>query len=660
MHDIAPRWRQILDSSLHSRCVNTIKGLAMDGIQAANSGHPGMPMGAADMATVLWTRFLKFDPADPQWPDRDRFILSAGHGSMLLYSLLHLSGFDLPLSELKDFRQWGSKTPGHPEYGHTPGVETTTGPLGQGFGNGVGMAITERFLRENFGSDVCDHWIYGIVGDGDLMEGVAYEAASIAGHLGLGRLIFLFDDNNITIDGPLGISHSENVTGRLAATGWHVQSVDGHDAEAIAEAIETAKQVTGRPSLIACRTVIGQGSPSFEGTSRTHGAPLGPEEVAATKQRIGLDPTEFFATPDDVKAAFRAHDGPATRQAWEQRLAKHPRADEYMTWLRDDGASLAKRVTWPNFEAGTKLATRKASLSCLKAIVNEAPWVIGGSADLAGSNGTKLGLPVFTSDSFKDAATINFGIREHAMGAICNGIALHGGGRPYSATFLMFHDYQRPSVRLSGLMNIPVTWIYTHDSVFLGEDGPTHQPISTMLALRAIPNMEVWRPADAKETAASWQASLQNKGPTSLILTRQGLPIIAEDTSGAANGGYVLVDCESPDVCLLGTGSEVATCVDAAEILAGRGIAARVVSLPCRERFWGKSDEYKASVLPAGVPRVSVEAGVTLGWERWTGDNSAHIGIDTYGFSAPANVIAEKLGFTGDNIANVAQRLLGR
>jgi transketolase len=522
------------------------------------------------------------------------------------------------------------------------------------------MAIAERFLRENFDAEMCDHYTYGICGDGDLMEGVSYEAASIAAHLGLGRLIFLWDDNSITIDGAVGLSHSENVQARLAATGWHVQAVDGHDAEAIAAAIEVARGVTSQPSLIACRTVIGQGSPSYEGTSRTHGAALGVDEVRATKERIGLDPDAFFATPDDVVSAFRAHDGAAAHQAWNERIAAHPRADEFMSWVRADGAALAGRVSWPTFEAGAKLATRKASLSCLKAIVDEAPWFVGGSADLAGSNGTQIGLPMFTADSFKDAATINFGIREHAMGAICNGMVLHGGVRPYSATFLMFHDYQRPSVRLSGLMNVPVTWIYTHDSVFLGEDGPTHQPIATLLALRAIPNMEVWRPGDANETIVSWRAALERYGPTSLILTRQALPVIGSDTSGAAMGGYVLVDLDgTPDVCLLGTGSEVATCMDAAKVLASRGISARVVSLPCRERFWGQSAEYKASVLPAGIPRVSVEAGVTLGWERWTGENAAHVGIDTYGHSAPAGVIAEKLGFTGENVANIAQRLVG-
>ena len=633
----------------------------MDGVQAANSGHPGMPLGAADMATVLWTQFLKFDPADPSWPDRDRFILSAGHGSMLLYSLLHLTGYDLSVDDLRNFRQWGSKTPGHPEYGHTAGVETTTGPLGQGFANAVGMAIAERFLRENFGAELCDHWIYGICGDGDLMEGISYEAASIAGHLRLGRLIFLWDDNNITIDGDTDISHSENVQARLAATGWHIQSVDGHDPQAIAVALAEAKNVTGRPSLIACRTVIGQGT-AIEGTSKTHGAPLGAAEVAATKERLGLDPAVHFATPEDVKSAFRAHNGADAHRAWQRRFDSHPRADEFMSWVKADGAALAGRVKWPTFDAGSKVATRKASQAVLKAIVAEAGWVVGGSADLAGSNGTVLGLPMFTADSFKDAATINFGIREHAMGAICNGLALHGGARPYSATFLMFHDYQRPAVRLSALMNIPVTWIYTHDSVFLGEDGPTHQPIATLLALRAIPNMEVWRPADANETKISWRAALENRGPTSLILTRQNLPTIAaSDTSGAVKGGYVLVDTDSaPDVCLLGTGSEVETCVAAAKVLATRGVAARVVSLPCRERFWSQSREYKASVLPTGVPRVSVEAGVTLGWERWTGDHSAHVGIDTFGHSAPADVIAEKLGFTGDNVANVAQKLLGK
>jgi transketolase len=646
--------------------VNTIKGLAMDAVQAANSGHPGMPMGTADMATVLWTRFLKHDPADPQWPDRDRFILSAGHGSMLLYSLLHLSGHDLSLQDIKDFRQWGSKTPGHPEFGHTAGVETTTGPLGQGISNGVGMALAERFLRETFGADLCDHWTYGICSDGDLMEGVAAEAASLAGHLGLGRLVFLYDDNEITIDGGTDLSYTENSSARLAACGWHVQRVNGHDAAAIAAALVAAREVTDRPSLIACRTVIGQGSPSFEGTSRTHGAPLGAEEIRATKARLGMDPDVSFAVPDDAVAAFRAHDGARHRAAWEARLAAHPRADEFKAWLAGDASALVNRVNWPSFEVGTKLATRKASAACLKAIYAETPWFIGGSADLAGSNGTNIGAQPFGRERFEGAGTIHFGVREHGMGAICNGIALHGGARPYCATFLIFHDYHRPSVRLSGLMGLPVTWIYTHDSVFLGEDGPTHQPIATLLALRSIPNLDVWRPADAAETLEAWKATILRKdGPSSLVLTRQGLPIYDRSTLGAVDGvhrgGYVLRDTDgNADVLLLATGSEVATCMDAAELLSSRGIQARVVSLPCRERFWAQDSDYRNSVLTPGVPRVSLEAGVTLGWERWTGSDGLCLGIDTFGHSAPASVIAEKLGFTGAQVADRAAAHIGR
>ncbi|NCG21568.1 MAG: transketolase, partial [Rhodobacterales bacterium] len=432
----------------------------------------------------------------------------------------------------------------------------------------------------------------------------------------------------------------------------------------VAEAIEAARGVTDQPSIIACRTVIGQGSPSYEGTSRTHGAPLGAEEIRATKLAIGLNPDEHFAVTDDVVAAFRSHDGAAQNAAWQDRAALHADAAEFNTWYQADGAALSERVAWPKFEIGTKLATRKSSAACLKAIYEAAPWFIGGSADLAGSNGTNIGAKHFTRDDFSGAGTINFGVREHAMGGICNGMVLHGGVRPYNATFLMFHDYQRPSVRLSALMNIPVTWVYTHDSVFLGEDGPTHQPICTLLAMRAIPNLQVWRPADADETTVAWKAALRNQGPTALVLTRQGLPVwdhtVMGALSGAERGGYVLQDCEgTPAVILIATGSEVATCVDAAKLLTDRGVAARVVSLPCRELYWLQDANYKASVLPAGIPKVSVEAGVTLGWERYTGENAAHVGIDGFGHSAPANIIAEKLGFTGENIANVASKLIG-
>lgn len=652
-----------MDRDLHEQCTRTLRGLAMDAIQAANSGHPGLPMGAADVATVLFTRFLKFDPKAPSWPDRDRFVLSAGHGSMLLYGLLHLSGYDLSLDDLKAFRQWGSRTPGHPEVGVAPGVETTTGPLGQGFANAVGMGIAEQLTRETFGAELCDHYTYALVGDGDLMEGVAQEAASLAGHLGLGRLIFLYDDNHITIDGGTDLAFSEDRTARLAACGWHVASVDGHDPEAVAAAIEAARAETARPSLIACRTVIGRGSPSFEGTSRTHGAPLGVDEVAATKARIGLDPTEFFAVPDAVCAAFRAHNGASARKAWEARLGAHPQAEAFRAWLAADGPALARRISWPIFAPGGKLATRKASAAALKAICTTAPWVVGGSADLAGSNGTNVGTEALVPGAFAGAQTVHFGVREHAMGAICNGMALHGL-RPYGATFLAFHDYQRPAVRMAAQMELPVVFIYTHDSVFLGEDGPTHQPVATLLALRSLPNVAVWRPADAPETVQAWKAALnRTDGPTALVLTRQSLPIFehadAPAASSAQRGGYVLKDSPiTPRVCLLATGSEVATCMEAQAVLAQRGVHARVVSLPCRELFLEQDAAYRDSVLPPGVPRLSVEAAVTLGWERWTGTDGDQVGIDTYGHSAPAPVLAEKLGLTGAAVAARAEALL--
>jgi transketolase len=641
----------------HASCVNTIKGLAMDAVQAANSGHPGMPMGAADMATVLWRSFLKHDPSQPLWPDRDRFILSAGHGSMLLYSLLHLAGYDLPLSEIKDFRQWGSKTPGHPEVGHTAGVEMTTGPLGQGFATGVGMAMAERLMREEFGEDLCDHWTYAIVSDGDLMEGVASEAASLAGHLKLSRLVYLYDDNEISIDGGTDISFTEDRAKRFESYGWHVQAVDGHDADAIHGAIAAAKS-DDRPSLICCRTIIGHGC-DIEGTSKTHGAPLGAERIAATKVGMGWDPQQHFAVPEGVPNAFRGHDGAARRATWEARVAEHPRGAELRSWLARDTDALIANTDWPDFAVGTKLATRKASAAVLKALTAKAPWLIGGSADLSGSNGVNIGAEHVSATKFAGAQSIHFGVREHAMGAICNGMVLHGGVLAYGATFLMFHDYMRPAVRLAGLMKVPSITIYTHDSIFLGEDGPTHQPISTLLALRAIPGCMVLRPADANETSECWKLALSHKeGPVALVLTRQGLPIHAPtDVAGASRGGYVLSDCDGdPSVVLLGTGSEVETCMDAQKLLAADGVAARVVSLPCRELFWAQDPTYRSSVL-GNAPRLSVEAGVTLGWERYVGDTGAMVGIDTYGASAPASVLAEKFGFTAANVAAQAKKL---
>lgn len=646
----------------HEATVRTIKGLAMDAVQAANSGHPGMPMGAADMATVLWSSFLVHDPADTAWFDRDRFILSAGHGSMLIYSLLHLSGYDLSLDDIKSFRQWGSRTPGHPEYGHTDGVETTTGPLGQGFATGVGMAIAERYLRETFGTELCDHWIYGIVSDGDLMEGISAEAGSIAGHLGLGRIVYLYDDNEISIDGSTDLSFTEDRVARFEAQGWHVVTVDGHDAELIGAAIETARAETERPSLICCRTVIGQGSEK-EGTSSTHGAPLGHDDIAGTKKRIGLDPEVQFFVDEAATAHLRGHDGAERHAAWKARLAEHPRRDEFLKFVAGDGEALVADTDWPTFEAGTKLATRKASLAALKALVAANPNVLGGSADLAGSNGTKIGLPHVNRETFAGAASIHFGVREHAMAAIGNGMALHGGVVPYVATFLMFHDYMRGAVRLSCLMGQRVVYVYTHDSVFLGEDGPTHQPVETLMALRTVPNMRVLRPADAAETVEAWKAAMtRSGGPTALILTRQGLPILDRTQVGAAEGlhrgGYVLSGSDEPQVVLVATGSEVATACDAAALLEADGVAVRVVSMPSVELFRAQDADYRDSVVPPGVPRVSVEAGVTWGWEWLTAGNGASVGIDHFGASAPAGVLAEKFGFTAANVAEVARGLL--
>jgi transketolase len=652
-----------LDAVLHRRCANTIKGLAMDGVQAANSGHPGMPMGMADVATVLWTRFLKFDPEAPTWPDRDRFVLSAGHGSMLLYSLLHLSGFDLPIEELRRFRQWDSKTPGHPEHGHTTGVETTTGPLGQGFANAVGFALTERYLRETFGPELCDHFTYGICSDGDLMEGISSEAASFAGHLGLGRLVMLYDDNHISIDGDTALAFTEDAPARLAAMGWHVQRVDGHDVEAVVAAIETARATTDRPSLVACRTIIGHGSPKFAGSEKSHGAALGDDEVAATKVALGLDPKAHFVVPDDVRQAFRGAAASEARQGWETRLKSHPEADKFRAWIQPDWDALVEKVKWPSFEKGSGVATRKANAACVKAIVAEAPHFVGGSADLHESNGLHFGRPPLTRARFAGTGGIHFGVREHAMGAICNGIALHGGLRPYNATFLIFHDYQRPAVRLAALMHQPVLFIYSHDSFWLGEDGPTHQPIETLLALRAIPGIEVWRPGDALETVAAYKAILRHTGgPSAILTTRQALPTL--DLGGrdadelVARGGYVVADAEGAKLVLMGTGSEVSLCLAAQKELAERGIAARVVSLPCRERLWSQPREYRDQVLPPGLPRVSVEAATTLGWERYVGDSGASVGIDRFGASAPGEVLAEKFGFTAQHVADVAAALL--
>ncbi|MFT7520885.1 MAG: transketolase [Kiritimatiellia bacterium] len=642
---------------IHTVCTNTIKGLAIDAVQAANSGHPGAPMGLADVATVLWRTFYKHDPTDPSWPDRDRFVLSGGHGSMLMYSLLHLAGYDLSLDDIRQFRQLGSRTPGHPEVGHTDGVETTTGPLGQGIANAVGMALTERVLRETFGQELVDHRTWCICGDGDLMEGLSYEATSLAGHLALGRLVVLYDDNSISIDGSTDITFTEDQSARFEAAGWHVQITDGHDPELITAAIELAVAETVRPSIICCRTLIGHSSP-LEGSNKTHGSPLGPVNVAATKATLGLDPEAFFIVPAEAKLAFREHNGAAARAAWQERLNAHSRGAELQSWF--DGDASAAGIDWPNFEVGGKLATRKASAAVLKAAHASAPWIVGGSADLAGSNGTNIGAKQATPQDFSGVGTFNFGVREHGMAGIANGMTLHGGLTPYVATFLVFHDYMRPSVRLACLMKQQVIYIMTHDSVFLGEDGPTHQPIETLLAMRAIPGMRVLRPADASETVDCWKLALEHKtGPTALVLTRQGLPVMTPAAAGAvAKGAYVRRDCDDPAVVLVGTGSEVSLCLDAADLLATQGVNARVVSMPSVELFLAQDTEYRNSVLPVGVPRVSVEAGTTLGWARIVGDTGRAFGIDDFGLSAPASDIAEHLGFTPANIAYIARSVL--
>ena len=552
-------------------CVNTIKGLAMDAVQAANSGHPGAPMGMADIAYVLWHDFLSYDPADPGWADRDRVVLSNGHASMLLYSMLHLTGTSLTLDDLKNFRQWGSPAAGHPEYGEAPGIETTTGPLGQGFANGVGMALSEGWLRTKFGTELSDHFTYVLCGDGCLMEGISNEAASFAGHLGLGRLIVLYDDNQITIDGATDITFTEDVSGRFAAMGWQTLKADGHDHAAIAGAIEEARADAARPTLISFRTVIAHGSPNLAGSNKSHGAPLGHAEIAATKAALGLDPDATFVVPDEVLGHLRANDGnrAARRNAWGARLGEHPKRE---LWAQFHGAPDLSGVQWPTFEAG-KLATRKSSQQVLNALGAQLGNLIGGSADLAGSNGSVLAGEGELSAGELSGRNIHFGVREHAMASICNGMSLHGGVVPYCATFLAFHDYMRPAVRLAALMQQPVTFIYTHDSVFLGEDGPTHQPVEHVMAMRTIPNLWVIRPGDAAETAQGWRLAMERRdGPTALSLTRQGLPTLDRSpgafaaSEGVRKGAYVLSDADgAADVVLLATGSEVELALQAAD-----------------------------------------------------------------------------------------------
>ncbi|HSB80635.1 MAG TPA: transketolase [Candidatus Methylomirabilis sp.] len=663
---------------LDQLCINTIRMLAADAVQKAKSGHPGLPMGTAAMAYVLWTRFLKHNPANPKWPDRDRFILSAGHGCLLQYSLLHLTGYDLSLEDLQSFRQWGSRTPGHPEYGLTPGIETSTGPLGQGVGNGIGMAIAEAWLAAQFnrpGHTIVDHTTYAIVSDGDLMEGVASEAASLAGHLKLGKLIYLYDNNHISIDGSTDLAFTEDVGRRFEAYGWHVQRVaDGNDLAAVEAAIRAGQAERSRPSIILARTHIGYGSPNKQDSAKAHGEPLGEEEVKLTKQRLGWPLSPPFLVPEEVRQEFRkALDrGKAWEAEWHERLKAYAAAfpeetarwELYLSGKLPDGWDAGLPKFAPSDPA---MATRAASGKVLHALFPKVTNLLGGSADLAPSNNTYVpGVAEFQPNSY-GGRNFHFGVREHAMGAISNGMTLHGGLRPYTGTFLIFSDYMRPAVRLAALMEIPIIFIFTHDSIGLGEDGPTHQPIEHLMALRAIPGLRVIRPADAIETVEAWREALTHHGPTCLILTRQNLPVLdrsgMQATAGVARGAYVLTDAPDgkPQAILLATGSEVSVAVAAQKLLAGKGVAARVVSMPSWEIFEQQPAAYREAVLPpSATARVAIEAGSPLGWYKYVGSHGDIVGMTRFGASAPGTVNMEKFGFTPENVAALALKLLGR
>ncbi len=655
-----------------SEMANAIRALAMDAVQKADSGHPGMPMGMADVATVLFTRFLKFNSSHPDWPDRDRFVLSAGHGSMLLYALLYLTGYSgMEIEQLKTFRQLGSHAAGHPEYGHAPGIETTTGPLGQGLGNAVGMAIAERLLNHRYGDQIVDHFTYCLAGDGCLMEGISQEAISLAGHLKLGKLIVLFDDNRISIDGPTDLSVSDDQLERFRASNWHVARVDGHDQEAIALAIENAKSVTDRPSLIACRTIIGYGAPSKAGTAATHGSPLGPDEVKGARERLNW-PCPPFEVPEHILASWReaGRRHRATYEAWTKAASRlDPPARAALTDLIDAEVTSKIKAAIGAVKAafaqeGAKLATRQSSQKLLERLVPVVPGLVGGSADLTGSNGTLTKLHRLIKPGEFGGNYIHYGVREHEMAAAMNGLALHGGIVPYGGTFLVFSDYCRPSIRLSAMMGQRVIYVMTHDSIGLGEDGPTHQPVEQLAALRAMPNLNVMRPADSVECAECWEIALLAKNtPSILALTRQGVPLlrkadVAENLS--AKGAYVLAEPKGGrDVTLIGTGSEVALVIEAAAKLAEKGIKAAVVSMPCWELFEAEPQAYQKAVL-GSAPRVAVEAASGFGWAKWIGPDGAFIGMHGFGASAPAHDLYKHFGITAEAVAATAIEVAGR
>ena len=660
------------DPDLEQLAINVIRGLAMDAPQQANSGHSGTAMALAPLAHVLFHRVMHHDPSEPSWPDRDRFVLSAGHASILLYSMLYLTGYGLTLDDLKAFRQWGSRTPGHPEVHMTPGVEVTTGPLGQGVANAAGMALAERWLRSRFGPELVDHHTFVICSDGDLMEGISHEAASLAGHLGLGRLVYVYDDNHITIDGSTSLAYSDDVPARFAAYGWHVENLgeSANDIEALEAALLRAKAIENRPSMLVLRSHIGWPAPTKTDTAAAHGSPLGHEEIAATKRLLGLPPDESFYVPDEVLALYRtgAGRGRAARRSWSVRFEAW--AGDKAVWTAGQAGSGLEgwADNLPVFEPGSQVATRRAMKQVLDATVDVVPALLAGSADLTENTGVELDTAAPQSSDAPGGTQVHYGIREHAMGAMMNGMALHGGVLPVGGTFFVFSDYMRPAVRLAALSGTHVVYSWTHDSVGLGEDGPTHQPVEHLAALRAIPGLRVIRPADANECAHAWRVAVDWPGPTAMVLSRQPVPVLdatAPAADGVARGGYILAEPDDvgttepgsgADIVLVGTGSEVHVCLEAAAVLRGDGIRARVVSLPSWELFAEQDEAYRSAVLPAAVPTLAVEAASPFGWERYA---DAVVGIDRFGASAPGPTVLEHLGFTPENVADRARRLLG-